>query len=162
MSRHQVPARDRFWIRVQTSDDCWIWTGHLDVGGYGVLHVRLPDGKYKDVKAHRFAYELLIGPLPSGLFLDHVECDNRRCVNPGHTIPTTIKANTLRSPIALAALNARKTHCKHGHPFTPQNTYVWERRNGGVHRACRICLSAVSNRWQKAKRAELKNCTSVS
>jgi hypothetical protein len=36
--------------------------------------------------------------------------------------------------VSLSALNARKTSCKRGHPFSPENTYVL-----GRSRSCRAC-----------------------
>jgi hypothetical protein len=44
--------------------------------------------------------------------------------------------NVLRG-VGAAAKNARKTHCKRGHPFDEANTYWFgpERR----HRMCRTC-----------------------
>src|ERR1700674_3923000 len=87
----------RFWRFVQTSDDCWIWTGSRDQDGYGLFSFRHQNGVHKLVKAHRFAYELLIGPIPQGKELDHIECDTPPCVNPGHTAPVTHRENMLRS-----------------------------------------------------------------
>lgn len=57
---------------------CIIWTGALDGGGYGRLHV---NGRL--VKAHRWAWEREHGPIPDGMFIDHT-CWERACVNPGH------------------------------------------------------------------------------
>ena len=134
-----LTATERFWRHVQTSDDCWIWTGHRNVQGYGVFNLR-PEGggrHYKQTPAHRFAYELLIGPIPNGLVLDHIECDTRACVNPGHTIPTTNEANMLRGNI-----NAKKTHCDHGHPFSEENTGF---KNGW--RSCLKCLVVSNKKW---------------
>src|SRR6266851_3150572 len=86
----------RFWSHVQTSDDCWIWTAWRGKKGYGLFAMRLQQGGWKTVLAHRFAYELIIGPIPEGKVLDHIECDNPSCVNPGHTVLSTIGENMLR------------------------------------------------------------------
>lgn len=72
----------RFWAKVLKTDSCWLWQGRKNDNGYGLM---LVDGK--NVRAHRFAYELLVGPIPEGLDLDHVRargCTNRHCVNPAH------------------------------------------------------------------------------
>jgi hypothetical protein len=45
-----------------------------------------------------------------------------------------------------AAENARKTNCKHGHPFTPENTYRY-----GSGRACRTCAIERATAFNRAK-----------
>lgn len=132
--RNIVPNNERFWSFVSTSDDCWICIGPRNKKGYGKFEVRLADGTYTEVPAHRFAYELLIGPIPSGMVLDHIECDNPPCVNPGHTIPSSHRDNILRGR-CNAAMNYRKTHCIYGHEFTKDNTYT--PASGGRH--CKEC-----------------------
>lgn len=68
----------RFWERVDKSGECWLWTGFRDKGGYGrVGH------EGRSVLAHRFAYEIAVGPIPDGLDVLH-SCDNPPCVNPAH------------------------------------------------------------------------------
>lgn len=114
----------RFWMKVGRSGDCWEWSG-ADTTGYG--HFRLPGRR--DVLAHRYAYEYLIGPIPGGLQLDHL-CRNRRCVNPEHLEPVTQAENIRR---------AAKTHCVHGHELAGDNLYIDERRSS---RECRTCRRA--------------------
>src|SRR5258708_2446189 len=104
-------------IRVPSLGECWTWTGWLSDKGYAIALF----GKRK-VKLHRFAYELLVGPIPDGLLPDHL-CRNRACINPAHLECVTNRENILRG-VGLAAVNAKKTHCVNGHAFTSENTQV--------------------------------------
>lgn len=90
-------------------------------------------------KAHRVAFELIRGCIPNGLVLDHL-CRNRGCVNPDHLEPVTFRENIMRG-VGYTAQQARKTHCRHGHEFTVENTYVW--RGGRICRTCRRIQTAV-------------------
>lgn len=67
----------RFWKKVDTSGDCWLWTGST-TRGYGTFHV---DGK--STYAHRYSYELHVGEIPEGAVIDH-KCHAPSCVNPEH------------------------------------------------------------------------------
>lgn len=61
------------------------------VRGYGTFHITGADG-YRHHPAHRVSFEAVNGPVPNGLFLDHV-CHNRACVNPSHLRVVTNKQN---------------------------------------------------------------------
>jgi len=130
---------------------CIVWTGGKTAGGYGMF-APLTDGEPAKVMAHRWAYEHAVGAIPAGLDIDHL-CRNRACVNPVHLEPVTREENIRRAA-------AVKTHCPHGHEYTPENTYV---RPGTVHRHCRTCAhdqelarANQKNARRRQRRAELK------
>jgi hypothetical protein len=62
----------------ENPDDCWLWTGSLDLKGYGTVRRR-----GKTARAHRVAYQLWVGDIPNGLHVLH-RCDLRSCCNPQH------------------------------------------------------------------------------
>lgn len=77
--RSPKPPEERFWENVKKADGCWEWRGAVDGGGYGKLW--LPGNKM--CSAHRFSYELHVGPIPKGMCVCHT-CDNPKCANPAH------------------------------------------------------------------------------
>lgn len=135
------PIEERFFRKVDADGICWVWLASLDDHGYGRF-CRGARG-LGESKAHRWSYEFLVGPIPEGMTVDHL-CRNRKCVNPDHMEIVTQGTNVLRG-YTLAGMNARKTHCKNGHEFTPENTRI--RRHGW--RECRQCIKAVNARRYK-------------
>jgi hypothetical protein len=121
-------VEERFWARVDKTEDCWLWTGALfQKSNYGMVSIdRVP------YPAHRFAYELVVGPIPVGMQLDHL-CRVRHCVRPDHLEPVSCRTNLLRGQ-TLAAANAAKTHCPKGHPYDEENT-----RFVRLGRQCKEC-----------------------
>jgi hypothetical protein len=136
-----MDIRARFWDKVYKHENgCWIWTASHNRGGYGQFYV---DGKM--LRAHRVAYELVAGPIPIGLDLDHL-CRVRNCVNPDHLEPTTRKENVHRG-IGPAAMKAKQKYCKNGHLFDEKNTYI---RSDG-NRGCRSCNLEAVRRYKARK-----------
>lgn len=141
---HALPLKTRFdlsWVANEAG--CWIWCAGMKPNGYGVM-------EHHGVmwQAHRAAYDLLVGPIPVGLDLDHRchtddpacpggwTCPHRRCVNPAHLEPVTRKENLRR---ALAA----RTHCKSGrHERTPENTFT----KPSGRKTCLPCMRDVHKR----------------
>ena len=112
----------RFWAGVDKTGDCWLWTRSVNSSGYGQSFI---NGERRVV--HRIAYELLVGPIPAGLQLDHL-CRVRTCVNPAHLEPVTQHQNMARG------LWAMRTHCPSGHAYDDTNTNRYRGR-----RYCRAC-----------------------
>lgn len=83
-----VPAAEKFpsMYRPEPSG-CWIWTGPSMQTGYGYVH----DGG-RVILAHRLAYEIVHGTIPSGTIIDHM-CRVTLCVNPNHLQVATKKMN---------------------------------------------------------------------
>lgn len=110
---------------------CWPWFAAIRPDGYGAMAV---NGGTQ--VAHLATYEELVGKVPAGLQLDH-KCRVRSCINPEHLEPVTHKINSLRG-VGAPAVNARKTSCPKGHPFTLENTL----RDASGWRRCKICKHA--------------------
>jgi hypothetical protein len=146
----KVPFETRLQESAANRDqhECWPWTGTIDRDGYG--RTSRPRGL-----AHRTAYLMIKGPIPDGLEIDHL-CRNRECVNPDHLEPVTHAENMRRAaPSSGSAVLVgrrvvkpppRAPHCKQGHEYTPENTYVYR-----GSRNCRACNRAAAARYaQKA------------
>jgi hypothetical protein len=135
----------------EPNSGCWLWIGDAQANGYG---------RYNGTVAHRVTYELLVGPIPTGLTLDH-KCRIRCCVNPAHLEPVTNVENVLRGD-SVPAKNRRKTHCEHGHPFDEQNTRWLTQKNGNPGRNCRACAAAFARKYRamrpKPKRPLKSHC----
>lgn len=135
MTTEEIKRCFVFWGRVHIQPGCWRWRAAKDTSGYGRF---LVNGKA--VAAHRHAYEMMVGPIPEGLQLDHL-CRNRWCCNPSHLEPVTKRENILRG-VGASAKAARATHCPSGHPLSGDNLYI----NYKGARCCRACMRATAHR----------------
>lgn len=71
--------QDRFWVKVEKTDGCWLWTAYRNPQGYGMVNTRtrIP------VLAHRASFFIATGIDPGDQCVCH-KCDNPPCVNPDH------------------------------------------------------------------------------
>lgn len=118
---------DRLANKFTVGDDCWEWAAAKTKLGYGKFS---QGGKYGGWKpAHRVVYELLVGPIPDGLDLDHL-CRNTSCVRPAHLEPVTNAENVRRA--------MEKTHCSNGHELATES---YQYSYGRYCRPCQLVRS---------------------
>lgn len=130
----RLTMEQRFWSRVDTSSDCWLWTGSTFKNGYGKFRTPSVSGvRGRNVSAHRYSAMLHFGMFDQRLQVLH-RCDNPGCVRPDHLFLGDRSLNMQDMAAKGRAAGQRKTHCVNGHEFTPENTLL----NVGK-RCCREC-----------------------
>ena len=139
-----MPVPGRWWQKVDrgTDAECWPWIASRDPDGYGRFQVPTPTGQ-RHIRAHRFGYEMLVGPVPKGMVVCH-QCDNPPCCNPAHLFIGTPRDNNNDKVSkdrhaklwGQSLLNSRKTHCVRGHELTPDNSRFYR---DGHSRRCKEC-----------------------
>lgn len=136
------PLPERLFDKVDVTATCWLWTGSINNAGYGRISVNNRP-KY----AHRVMYELVVGPIPDGLHLDHL-CRVRHCVNPDHLEPVTNRENTLGRGLGRAAIEHRERQrtglCSKGHSLR----LFGKLRDGGTKLYCGEC----ARQYERARR----------
>lgn len=118
---HRIRSDDpatQFFAKVDAAGVCWEWRAAVNNRGYG---------KFRQMFAHRWAWEYLIGPIPDGLTIDHL-CRNIVCVNPDHLEVVTKAENNRRA-------HGHRTACIRGHAYAEHGYTV--PKTG--HRWCLLC-----------------------
>jgi len=128
----RTPILERLAARSVTVNDCILWTG-TTVKGYGHISIN-----GKTVTVHRAAWIARHGPIPpeTPQVLHH--CDTPLCWADAHLYLGTNSDNMHDRNSRGRNPQRNKTHCKFGHPFNAENTYV---RANGI-RVCRACNRA--------------------
>jgi hypothetical protein len=139
--------KERFMSHVQvgpSQGECWLWMGGRTPKGYGCFY-RTGD---RQGMAHRAAYELLVGPIPDRLVIDHL-CGNPTCVNPAHLEPVTNSENLRRGDLSRNNGAALRTACPQGHAYDEANTY----RDKRGRRTCKTCRRAAGREYWRRQHA---------
>lgn len=128
----------RFWSKVAVleGDDCWEWVAATSPNGYGKFWY---EGRMQC--AHRVAYTLTYGDPGQCLVVDHL-CRNTTCVNPAHLEAVTQEVNVGR------AVREELTHCRHGHEYTKENTYLTR----SEIKVCKTCSRSNGRRNYKNRK----------
>lgn len=139
------PLADRFWPKVNKTESCWLWTGAKDPNGYGRIN---PGGRFGGAAlAHRISWELLRGPIPDGLVIDHL-CRVPACVNPDHMETVPMRVNSMRGQHPKYV--AHKTGvCLRGHAFDVVGVRLYA--NG--RKGCRQCIRETYRAWLARRKA---------
>jgi hypothetical protein len=138
----------------RTDDGCLTWTGAISKSGVISINLTSEPGGPKTT-VPRLTWAMKNGKIPEGhIVARRPTCTNKRCVEPAHfelmesdrgnAAATAAKLRVSTTPTveeAIANINTRKTHCKRGHEFTPENTLIQIRKAGTdlYGRACRAC-----------------------
>jgi hypothetical protein len=132
MNNNAIPTK--ILQKINKTDDCWLWKGHIDNGGYGVHTGNgLPD-RY----VHRSMFFWNNGYLPkSPKVVGHI-CEVRNCVKPDHLTEQTQREN-------VKQYTDKITHCPKGHEYSENNTGF---RKSGARR-CRACAREYTKNYYK-------------
>ncbi len=136
----EVPLEERFWRYVRKGPACWQWTGPRNKSNPAKAYGRIVfHGVARP--AHRIGYELLVGPIPEEMTVDHL-CRNKLCVNPDHLEIVSRGENARRHMSSIPA-------CVNGHAFDEANT-----RHHKGKRFCRQCSRDNWHRHYAKRRSE--------
>jgi hypothetical protein len=127
---------------------CEDWSGGVDGKGYGYVMVH-----GRQLIASRWTWEQEFGQIPTGMCVLH-HCDRPLCVRLSHLFLGT-QSDNMKDKVAKGRHrhgHENQTHCKHGHEFTPENTYLTQMGQYLV-RVCRQCKLDRQRRTEVRQRA---------
>jgi hypothetical protein len=159
VARTFLQAMVAFWSKVNRNGPvseerpdlgrCWLWRGSTSRLGYGHLFW---DKRYRP--SHAVAYELVVGPIPEGLEIDHL-CRVPSCVRPTHLEPITHRENVIVRGRGPWAARAAQTRCLRGHPLSGENVYIHKSRGVRVCRTCHRDNVRVTSQQRRVRKREV-------
>lgn len=129
----------------EPNSGCWLWYKATSMSGYGSMRV----GKLM-VRAHRLSYQIHHGTILKDLMILH-KCNTKLCVNPDHLKAGTHLDNMLDLIKWGKKKNRLKTHCKNGHEYSEDNTYI-KKIGRSYGRFCRECKRNHLRKFRKLNR----------
>ena len=114
----------RFWSKVDKSGECWVWTAGRTAAGYGMFHSNTSRAHL----AHRYAFELANGPIPTGMHVRHT-CDNPPCVRIDHLVIGT-HADNMRD---MSERKRAATGDRHGMRLHPDRRATGDKHGSHTH-----------------------------
>lgn len=149
----RLPGHLTKWI--VAANGCWLWQGgRCKENGRPGDTTAMIGGKKRKSAVQRLIWIWLNGEVPPGKRLGYI-CDGagQGCVNPNHLAPMTMRERLARSESSLVGQYLRRDHCQHGHPYSPENTYIIpEGHDRAGARLCRTCLRRRNRRTQEKYR----------
>lgn len=138
-----LTMREKFhqYFRPGLPDECWEWQGSLTLLKYGMINLR-----NEHIMAHRVSFVLAGGSLVDPVVLH--KCDNPPCCNPAHLRNGTHGDNVRDMMSKGRGWQQKKTCCKYGHEFTPENKLP--KPNGSFQ--CLICHKDALRRVRQRQR----------
>ena len=137
----------RLMSRLRVDGECWVWTGCRLPKGYGLMGINgRSERVHVVVMFLRHGAEALAAETVNHL------CFNRACCNPEHLQFASVRENNLHGN-GTSGLHAAKTHCPHGHEYSPENISWWRGR-----RDCLKCKRNSARGRRERARAARERC----
>lgn len=128
---------------------CWLYTGHLNRKGYGVLNLKNP---IITITVSRLSAYIFLGLDVDNKKLHSLHksiCPNKNCWNPEHLYIGTNQDN-------MNDMKKARLYCKRGHEFNPNNTVILWSAAKGYQRTCKKCKKEASKVNRKLNRERKK------
>lgn len=130
-----MSLQSRLFGRVaKTAAGCWEFQGSRTAKGHG--QIALGNGSRRLIGAHRAAWIVTYGEIPTGLVVRH-KCDNPPCINPAHLELGTPRQNVQDAIDRGQLLATRARGMRHGNArlTDAQIAEIRRRHRPGIHPA---------------------------